>query len=162
MLNSNVQTQITESDGSRSAILLDWEAEHRESQIYISAFKAGASTPTVTTDELVYYYRPTPKSAPCTDTIASQPTGFDYDADSVFVIAMLKSVGTVTVTSGSNAPVQFQLGAGIHTVAAPMGLGTQQFALSSSTANLSGAGGGQITDVCSVYNFNAYVGKVAA
>ncbi|KAJ7898691.1 glycoside hydrolase family 71 protein [Mycena olivaceomarginata] len=132
------------------------------SQVYIAAFKSGASAPTVTTDELVYYYRPTPKNAACSDTVASQPTGFQDDDDSVFVIAMLKSAGTVTITSGSNGPVQFQLAAGIHTVAAPMGLGTQRFALSSSTANLSGSGGLQITNQCTVYNFNAYVGKVSA
>ncbi|KAJ6462283.1 glycoside hydrolase family 71 protein [Mycena vitilis] len=129
-------------------------------QVYITAFKSGASTPT--TDELVYYYRPTPKGASCSDTVAAQPTGFDFDADEVFVIAMLKSAGTVTITSGSNAPVSFSLAAGVHTVAAPMGLGTQQFALSSSTANINGAGGLQITNQCTVYNFNAYVGKVTA
>ncbi|KAF8175416.1 glycosyl hydrolase family 71-domain-containing protein [Mycena galopus ATCC 62051] len=121
-------------------------------EVYISAFKSGVSAPT--TDELVYYYRPTPKDAPCTDTVASQPTGFDYDADSIFVIAMLKSAGNVTITSGSNDPVNFQLPAGITTIAAPMGLGTQKFALDSSTATLSGSGGLQITNECTVYNFN--------
>jgi glucan endo-1,3-alpha-glucosidase len=119
-----------------------------------------------------------PKDAPCSDTIALQPNGFEDDDDTVFVIALLKSAGTVTITfaasycflpsclhwcrSGSNTPVQFQLDAGIHTVAAPMGVGTQTFALSSSTANLSGNGGLQITNECTVYNFNAYVGKVSA
>ncbi|KAJ7716890.1 glycoside hydrolase [Mycena olivaceomarginata] len=131
-------------------------------QVYILAFKSGASTPTVTTDELMYYYRPTPKDAPCSDTIAPQPNGFEDNDDAVFVIALLKSGGTVTITSGSNTPVQFQLDAGVHTVAAPMSVGTQTFALSSSTANLSGNGGLQITNECTVYNFNAYVGKVSA
>ncbi|KAF8144305.1 glycoside hydrolase family 71 protein, partial [Mycena galopus ATCC 62051] len=128
-------------------------------QIYISAFKSGASTPT--TDELVYYYRPTPKGVTCSDPVP-QPTGYQYDDDFVFVIALLKSAGTVTITSGSNAPKQFSLSAGVHTIAAPMGLGTQTFALSSSTANINGNGGLQITNQCSVYNFNAYVGKVSA
>lgn len=50
------------------------------------------------TDELVYYYRPTPKSATCSDTVAPQPTGYQYDDDFVFVIALLKSAGTVTIT----------------------------------------------------------------
>ncbi|KAJ7807622.1 glycoside hydrolase [Mycena olivaceomarginata] len=129
-------------------------------QLYISAFKSGASTPT--TNELVYYYRPMPKDAPCSDTIALQPNRFEDDDDMIFVIALLKSAGTVTITSGSNTPVQFQLDASIHTVAAPMGVGTQTFALSSSTANLSGNGELQITNECTVYNFNAYVGKVSA
>ncbi|KAJ6458972.1 glycoside hydrolase family 71 protein [Mycena sanguinolenta] len=131
-------------------------------QVYISAFKSGASTPSVTTDELVYYYRPTPKDATCSDTVAPQPTGYEYDDDSVFVIAMLQSPGTVTITSGSNAPVNFQLPAGVSTIAAPMGLGTPTFSLSSSTAMLSGNGGLEITSDCTVYNFNAYVGKISA
>ncbi|KAF8152842.1 glycoside hydrolase family 71 protein [Mycena galopus ATCC 62051] len=131
-------------------------------KVYISAFKSGASSPTVTTDELVYYYRPTPKGVSCSDPNAGQPTGYEYDDDSVFVIAMLASAGTVTITSGSNAPVEFQLPAGVTTIAAPMGLGTQTFALSSSTASFSGNGGLQITDQCTVYNFNAYVGSVTA
>ncbi|KAJ7289549.1 glycoside hydrolase family 71 protein [Mycena rebaudengoi] len=147
-------------------------------QVYISAFKSGASTPTVATDELVYYYRPNPKGTTCSDNVAPQPTGYQYDDDFVFVIALLKSAGTVTITfvstisfsvlsltsfrSGSNAPKQFSLAAGVHTIAAPMGLGTQNFALSSSTASFNGNGGLQITNQCSVYNFNAYVGKVTA
>ncbi|KAJ7901169.1 glycoside hydrolase family 71 protein [Mycena olivaceomarginata] len=131
-------------------------------KVYISAFKSGASSPTVTTDKLVYYYRPTPKDTPCSDDIG-RPNGWQYDDDLVFVIAMLVSPGTVTIASGSeNAPVQFQLDAGIHTVAAPMGLGKQSFALWSETADISGDGGLEITDECTVYNFNAYVGSVVA
>ncbi|KAJ7812330.1 glycoside hydrolase family 71 protein [Mycena olivaceomarginata] len=92
-------------------------------KVYISAFKSGASSPTVTTDKLVYYYRPTPKDTPCSDDIG-RPNGWQYDDDLVFVIAMLVSPGTVTIASGSeNAPVQFQLDAGIHTVAGAHGAG---------------------------------------
>ncbi|KAK6967116.1 glycoside hydrolase family 71 protein [Favolaschia claudopus] len=131
-------------------------------QAYISAFKAGASAPTIVTDELVYYYRPNPKGATCSDTVDGQPTGFQYADDLVFVIAMLKSAGTVTITSGSNAPKTFQLSAGVHTVAAPMGVGAQKFALASSTTNISGTGGLQISNQCTVYNFNVYVGKVSS
>ncbi|KAJ7901163.1 glycoside hydrolase family 71 protein [Mycena olivaceomarginata] len=110
------------------------------------------------TDKLVYYYRPTPKDTPCSDDIG-RPNGWQYDDDLVFVIAMLVSPGTVTIASGSeNAPVQFQLDAGIHTVAAPMGLGKQSFALWSETADISGDGGRGTR----VYNFNAYVGSVVA
>ncbi|KAJ7898666.1 glycoside hydrolase, partial [Mycena olivaceomarginata] len=142
-------------------------------QVYISAFKAGASTPTVTvqmppfltckfnllqTDKLVYYYHPTPKSAACSDNIALQPNRFQDNADSVFIIAMRKSTGTVTIISGSTCmPRTFQLATGMNTIVAPMGLGVQSFALSS-TANLSGTGGLQITNQCTVYNFNVYVG----
>ncbi|KAJ7364617.1 hypothetical protein DFH08DRAFT_950184 [Mycena albidolilacea] len=68
----------------------------------------------MTTDELVYYYRPMPKSADCSDSIAPQPNRFQDDVNSVFVIAMLRSAGTVTIISRSNAPTTFQLAAGIH------------------------------------------------
>jgi hypothetical protein len=85
-------------------------------QVYISAFKDEASTLNVTvrmpplltckfnltalqTYKLVYYYCPTPKSAACSDNIAPQSNRFQDDANSVFVIAMLKSAGTVTITS---------------------------------------------------------------
>jgi glucan endo-1,3-alpha-glucosidase len=83
--------------------------------VYIDAYKAGSSSPDVTvsnsvypieshlltlplqTDELVYYYRPSPKDAACTDP-TGKPTGYQYDDDSVFVTAMLTSAGTVTIT----------------------------------------------------------------
>ncbi|KAJ7364641.1 glycoside hydrolase family 71 protein [Mycena albidolilacea] len=91
-------------------------------QVYISAFKAGASTST--TDKLVYYYCLTPKRVACSDNIAPQSNGFQDDADSVFVRVRACSAY-----------------AGMNTIAAPMGLGVQNFALSSLTANLSGSGG---------------------
>lgn len=129
---------------------------------YIAAFKAGASTPTVTTEELVYYYRPSPKDASCSDSVA-QPTGYEYDDDYVFVIAMTSSAATVQIQSGSNGVVSIDVPAGITTVSAPMATGSQVFTLTRNGGTvMTGTGGLQISSTCSVYNFNAYVGSVTA
>lgn len=129
---------------------------------YIKAYKAGASSPTVETEELVYYYRPSPKDAACSDSVA-QPTGYDFDDDLVFVTALTTSPATVVITSGSNAPVSIDVPAGINTVSAPMGLGQQVFALQrNGSPVMQGTSSQQISSTCTVYNFNAYVGKVTA
>ncbi|KAJ7726597.1 glycoside hydrolase family 71 protein [Mycena olivaceomarginata] len=132
-------------------------------QVYISAFKSGASTPTVTTDELVYYYRPNPKGTTCSDTVAPQPTGYQYDDDFVFVIALLKSAGTVTITSGSKRseaifplPLVSILSRYLWALGRRTSLSRALQQASMETEGL------QITNQCSVYNFNAYVGKVTA
>ena len=46
---------------------------------YIEAFKSGASEPVITSEMLVYWYRPHLKSAECdsTDICGSKPTGWD-------------------------------------------------------------------------------------
>jgi glucan endo-1,3-alpha-glucosidase len=128
---------------------------------YIKAFKSGASSPVVTEDELVYYYRPNPKDADCSDAVA-KPTGYQYDDDLVFVTAMLKSPGTVVIQSGSNT-VSIDVGAGIHTVSGPMGVGQQIFTLKrGSSTIMSGTSTMDISNSCTVNNFNAYVASVKA
>lgn len=47
---------------------------------------------------LVYYYRPNPKDAGCSDPVG-KPTGYEYDADSIFVTAIVSNSGTVKVQS---------------------------------------------------------------
>ena len=53
--------------------------------------------------------------------------------DAVFVAAATQSGGTVTVTSGSNAPVTSSVAAGIQVFQVPMGVGAQSFKLTTST-----------------------------
>jgi len=128
---------------------------------YIKAFKSGASSPIVTDEELVYYYRPTPKDAQCNDTVG-KPTGYQYDDDLVFVIAMLTSPGTVVIQSGSNT-VSISVAAGIHTVSGPMGVGQQIISLRRGDSTvMSGTSTMDISSSCTVNNFNAYVASVKA
>lgn len=116
---------------------------------YIKAFKAGEKSVTVDADELVYYYRPSPKGATCSDPV-EKPNGFDFDGDSVFVIAMLTEAGTVSITSGGNT-VEFEAQPGVTTFSAPMGTGKQSFALKRSDAVvMSGESDLDVSDQCEV------------
>lgn len=47
---------------------------------------------------LVYYYRPNPKDAGCSDPVG-KPAGFEFDDDSIFVTAIVSAAGTVQVQS---------------------------------------------------------------
>ena len=131
------------------------------SQAYITAYKTGASAPVVTKDEIVYYYRLMPKDTTCSNDATGPPTGRDYVQDKVFAVTLLKSPGTLTITSGSNAPVQYSAPSGVSIWDVPMGIGSQQFKLVRNGATvLSGTGSQQIKNSCTIYNFNAFVGTV--
>lgn len=98
----------------------------------------------------MYYYRPNPKAASCTDALA-KPTGADFVADAVFAIALLTAPGTVVITSGYGAPVRVDVPAGATTVSAPMGVGAQTFVLERGGATvLSGTGTLEVSDACTV------------
>lgn len=111
----------------------------------------------------MYWYRPTPKDVTCTSDSLPAPNGIDLLSDSIFVATMLKEAATLTVTSGSNAPVSIDVPAGIVTSNVTMGVGNQTFALSRDNQTiLSGTGGLTIVDSCETYNYNVYVGSVTA
>lgn len=145
---------------------------------FISAYKAGATSANsyVSSDQLIYWYRPTLRSINCdaTDTTMVQadnssgnyfmgrPNGYESLEDAVFVVSMLKTAGTVTVTSGNNVQ-SFEAPAGISAYQVDMQLGKQQFSLARNGATvMSSVSLKDITNVCpcGIYNFNAYVGTV--
>ena len=100
---------------------------------FIAAYKAGSSSPDdyITSDQLVYWYRPTPGAVNCdsTDTTAGgKPTGWDQMSDSIFVVALLTSAGTVTITSGGET-TSFSAPAGATAFEVPMNVGAQSFIL---------------------------------
>ena len=53
--------------------------------------------------------------------------------DSVFVAAMTKAGGSVTVTSGSNPPITNTVSPGVQVFQVPMGVGIQSFSFSTTT-----------------------------
>jgi glucan endo-1,3-alpha-glucosidase len=59
--------------------------------------------------------------------------------DSVFVATMTKSGGSVTITSGGNAPYTQNVEAGVQVFQIPMGVGSQSFSIQS---NSGGSGSG--------------------
>jgi hypothetical protein len=145
---------------------------------FISAFHDGSKSVDsyIKSDQLIYWYRPTPRGINCdlTDTtlrdanngsgnyFKGRPNGWETMQDSVFVVALLTQAGTVTVTSGSKTST-FSAPAGASTYTVDMQLGQQSFSLSRSGQTvLSATSLKVITDVCpcGLYNFNAYVGTV--
>lgn len=135
---------------------------------FIAAYKAGAKSVGgyIKSDEIIYWYRPTPKTASCdsTDNTKSRPDGTNTVSDSVFVVALLTEAGTVTVSSGSNSKT-FAGQAGANAWAVDMGTGKQTFSLKRDGSNvLSGTSLKDISVdcVCGIYNFNAYVGTLPA
>ncbi|KAJ7068693.1 glycoside hydrolase [Mycena amicta] len=129
-------------------------------QAYISAYKSGASAPVVNSDQLVYWYRAFPKNTVCTNDTLGAPNGINLLQDLIFVTTLLTSPATLTVTSGSFAPVTITAPAGVTTHNFTMGIGTQTFSLSRNGAQIAGGTGGLVTkNTCLIYNFNAYVGS---
>jgi glucan endo-1,3-alpha-glucosidase len=130
-------------------------------QPYIAAYKSGAKTPTVEKDKLVYWYRPTPKGVVCTGDSLGAPNGISMLSDSIFVATMLTSPATLTVSSGSNSPVNITVPAGIVTSNVTMGVGAQSFTVTRDGKTiLNGQGGLAVKDSCTHYNFNVYVGSI--
>jgi hypothetical protein len=145
---------------------------------FIAAYHAGDTSVDkyITSDELIYWYRPTLRSLNCdaTDTtmvpanndsgnyFQGRPNGWEDMEDTVFVVSMLTAPGTVTVTSGGNTQ-SFNAPAGASAFQVPMAVGQQQFSLTrDSSTVLSGVSLKDIssTCICGIYNFNAYVGTL--
>ncbi|KAF4449010.1 murein transglycosylase [Fusarium austroafricanum] len=130
-------------------------------------------------DQLVYWYRRNLKGLNCdsTDTTSGRsppnptenyfqgrPDGWQSMEDVVYVVSLLKSAGTVVVKSGGNT-VTKEVPAGATLIKVDAALGKQTFTLKrGNTEVLSDTSLMDITNVCpcGLYNFNAYVGTVAA
>ncbi|KAF3904064.1 hypothetical protein ABW20_dc0109196 [Dactylellina cionopaga] len=145
---------------------------------FIAAYKAGATSVDsfIQEEQVVYWYRPTPRSLNCdaTDTcmvtadnssgnyFMGRPNGWETMEDAVFAVALLKSPGTVIVNSGSNQRV-FNAPAGASAFSVPMGVGKQSFILARNNQVVySGTSPKDIVDICicGIYNFNPYVGAI--
>ncbi|KAJ7115612.1 glycosyl hydrolase family 71-domain-containing protein [Mycena crocata] len=146
---------------------------------FISAYKAGATSPNsfITQDQIIYWYRPTLSTLNCdaTDTTANtpannasgnyfmgRPDGYRSMQDAVFVVTLLKTAGTLTVTSGGHTQT-FNAPAGAASFSVPMFIGQQSFTLARNNVNVLAANSlRDVTNVCpcGLYNFNAYTGSV--
>ncbi|UPK92795.1 hypothetical protein LCI18_003730 [Fusarium solani-melongenae] len=151
------------------------------SKPYIAAYKNKDTNVAkyIDKDQLVYWYRRNLKSLNCdsTDTTSNnpppnpnenyfmgRPDGWDTMEDVVYVVSLLKSAGTVVITSGGNS-VTKDVGAGATLIKVNAGVGKQTFTLKRGSSNvLSDTSLMDITNVCAcgLYNYNAYVGTVAA
>ncbi|KOS19884.1 Glucan endo-1 [Escovopsis weberi] len=133
----------------------------------------------ITADKIVYWYRRNLNSINCdaTDTtfgrpadnssgnyFEGRPNGWETMPDEVYVAALLKTAGTVTVVSGGQSS-SFDLPAGASAFSVPANLGHQAFSLSRGGSTvMSSTSLMDITNICpcGLYNYNAYVGTVPA
>ncbi|CAI7647402.1 unnamed protein product [Penicillium pancosmium] len=148
------------------------------SKPYIAAFKDGAKSAAkyITSDELVYWYRPAPRDVNCdaTDTcmvpanngsgnyFMGRPDGWQSMQDAIFIVSLLQSPATVQVNSGETL-YQYDAPAGAFAQQVPMQVGTPSFTvLRNGNQVLSGTSLKPIINgcVCGLYNFNAYVGTL--
>ncbi|KAF5352233.1 hypothetical protein D9757_009519 [Collybiopsis confluens] len=147
---------------------------------FIAAYKAGQSSPNafITSDQIIYWYRITPKALDCdsTDTtmvaannasgnyFKGRPNGYDSMLDDVFIVPLLTSAGTITVNTGARQ-YTFNAPAGASAFSVPFQVGAQTFTLSRNGAKVMSATSLKViqsTCPCGLYNFNAYVGTVPA
>lgn len=145
---------------------------------FIAAYKAGSKSVNeyIKDDKIIYWYRPTPRTVNCDSTdntmkagnndsgnyFNGKPNGWQDMQDSVFVVSLLKSAGSIEVTSGKNTKT-FNAQAGASSFKLDMGVGQQKFTLTRDSKQvLSGTSRKDITDTCpcGLYNFNAYVGTL--
>lgn len=145
---------------------------------FIAAYKAGSQSVNeyIKDDKVIYWYRPTPRTVNCDSTdntmkagnndsgnyFNGKPNGWQDMQDSVFVVSLLKSAGSIEVTSGKNTKT-FNAQAGASSFKLDMGVGQQKFTLTRDSKQvLSGTSRKDITDTCpcGLYNFNAYVGTL--
>ncbi|KAJ7583371.1 glycoside hydrolase family 71 protein [Mycena floridula] len=147
---------------------------------FIAAFHAGASTPDafIQNELITYWYRVAPRDLNCdsTDTtmqpasnssgnyFEGRPDGYATLQDQVFVVAELKSPGTIQVNSGDTV-YTFNAPAGASAFSANFVVGPQTFSLlRGGSTVMSETSLKQISNTCTcgLYNFNAYVGTVPA
>jgi hypothetical protein len=148
---------------------------------FIAAYKAGDTSVDkyITQDQLIYWYRPTPKNISCDSTDTTMqgnpnnssgnffrglPNGYDTLVDEVFIVSLLTSPATIQANSGDTTET-FDAPAGASSFSIPMGLGQQSYSVTrNGQMILSGISMKDIVDTCTCgnYNFNAYVGTLPA
>ncbi|KIY69790.1 glycoside hydrolase family 71 protein [Cylindrobasidium torrendii FP15055 ss-10] len=147
---------------------------------YIAAYKAGQTTVNsqISSDQIVYWYRPAPASVNCDSTdntmgaannntgnyFNGRPDGWQTLNDNIFIVPLLTSAGTVTINSGGTI-YSIDAPAGASSWSIPMHLGPQAFSLSRNNVQVMSATSlKEIKQECScgLYNFNSYVGTVPA
>ncbi|KAG1805459.1 glycoside hydrolase family 71 protein [Suillus subaureus] len=130
-------------------------------QYYILWFKTGFA-PTITKDEVVFWYRAWPKAVNC--STGSLPRNAAYPEDAVFALVMLKDTATITLAIGSNT-VTFTAGAGVTMGSVPFPSEDSQIpyiAISRDGTTVVDTHGSMYVNQtgCTYYNFNPFVGSI--
>ncbi|KAJ7511133.1 glycoside hydrolase family 71 protein [Mycena galericulata] len=129
-------------------------------QYYISWYKTGTA-PTVTDDVVVFWYRAHPKNVTCSGGWA--PRMSTFPADAVFAMSLLGTPATISLDIGStHAQFNAGVGAAIGSVNFPVEDAQIPFIqiIRNGETVKSMYGSVYVTQSCSWYNFNPFVGVV--
>ncbi|KAF7378461.1 hypothetical protein MSAN_00273200 [Mycena sanguinolenta] len=129
-------------------------------QYYISWYKTGTA-PAVENDTVVFWYRAHPKAVSCSGGWA--PRMVDFPADAVFAMSLLSSPATISLDIGStHAQFDAGVGAAIGSVNFPVEDAQIPFIqiIRNGQTVKSGFGSVFVTESCSWYNFNPFVGVI--
>ncbi|KAJ7730608.1 glycoside hydrolase family 71 protein [Mycena maculata] len=129
-------------------------------QYYIQWYKTGTA-PTVTDDVVVFWYRAHPKAVTCTGGWPVRMSTFP--ADAVFALSLLSTPATISLDIGStHAQFNGTIGASIGSVNFPVEDAQIPFIqiIRAGTTVKSGYGSVYVTESCSWYNFNPFVGVI--
>ncbi|KAG9007239.1 hypothetical protein FRB93_008062 [Tulasnella sp. JGI-2019a] len=127
-------------------------------QYYISLYKNGVA-PTVTDDQVVFWFRAHPKGVTC--STGTLPRNAAYPVDAVFAMAILSDSATITLDIGSNH-YQWNASPGVSMGSVPFPVEDAQIPFIQIIKNgvvvKSGYGSTYVTNSCSHYNSNPWVG----
>ncbi|KAG9571991.1 glycoside hydrolase, partial [Aureobasidium melanogenum] len=121
--------------------------------------------PTITMDQVVYWYRVHPKAAACYGGSSSKIKNQNYPIDAVFAWALVKDNATISISVGANEYWEFEAnssGPALSMVPFPEDLGssgtTPQVSINRNNKVIQYSQGSMpITASCSWSNFNAHV-----
>ncbi|KZT25212.1 glycoside hydrolase family 71 protein [Neolentinus lepideus HHB14362 ss-1] len=158
-INSNVDLGTYAPNYVPGFVHADWRIV---AQYYISYYKNNAA-PTVTNDTVVFWYRSHPKNVTCSGGLL--PRNSDFPVDAVFAMAILSDTATISLDIGSSHS-QFNAGPGVTMGSVPFPTEDSQIPyiqiLRNGTQVASGYGSMSVTQSCSYYNFNPFVGSISA
>ncbi|KAI0696170.1 glycoside hydrolase family 71 protein [Cytidiella melzeri] len=158
-LNSNINIgNATYVDGQ------DHSPWRTVAQYYISWYKTDTQ-PTITEDQVVFWYRKNPKGAVCTGGVTAPPRNANFPADEVFALAMVATDATVTLDIGSSHAEFTAHGNEVSLGSVPFPAEDSQIPyfqiLSSGVKVKDGYGSVYVEQTCTDYNFNPFVGMIA-
>ncbi|EPQ56645.1 glycoside hydrolase [Gloeophyllum trabeum ATCC 11539] len=137
----------------------DWRIP---AQYYIQNYKNNTA-PSISTDTVVFWYRAHPKGVTC--STGTLPRNAAFPADAVFAMAILSSPATISLDIGSNH-AEFQADAGVTMGSVPFPAEDSQIPYIQIIRNgnkiADGYGSMYVTNACSYYNFNPWVGSINA
>lgn len=127
MTNTSATDYVTYSNGMQNYVENMNHAPWRiMAKYYLNWWKNGEA-PTITMDQVVYWYRVHPKAAACYGGSSSKIKNQNYPVDAVFAWALVKDKATISISVGANQYWEFEAdasGPALSMVPFPSNLGS--------------------------------------